>query len=78
MHDDNSAMARFGSAINRRILTDHMRGRSDRVVMEWAAEDIWSMDAAMDQVMVNPEGGDFFGEWMEKLNALIHYSEGEL
>lgn len=32
----------------------------------------------MDQVMVNPEGGDFFGEWMEKLNALIHYSEGEL
>ena len=27
MHDDNSAMARFGSAINSLILTDHMAGR---------------------------------------------------
>ena len=78
MHDDNSTMTRFGSAINSRILTDHMTGRSDRVVMEWEAEDIWSMDAAMNQVMANPECGHFFGEWMEKLNALIHYSEGEL
>ena len=78
MHDDNFAMARFGSAINSQILTDHITGRSDRVVMEWEAEDIWSMDAAMNQVMANPEGGGFFGEWMEKLNALIHYSEGEL
>ena len=78
MHDDNSTMARFGSAINSRILTDHMTGCSDRVVMEWEAEDIWSMDAAMNQVMATPAGGDFFGEWMEELNALIHYSEGEL
>ena len=27
MHYDNSAMARFGSAINSRILTDHMTAR---------------------------------------------------
>ena len=33
--------------------------------MEWKADDIWSMDAAMNQVMANPEGADFFGEWME-------------
>ena len=59
MHDDNSAMARFGSAINSRILRDHMTGRSDRVVMEWEADDIGSMDAAMNQVMANPEGADF-------------------
>ena len=78
MHDDNSAMARFGSAINSRILTDHMTGRSDRVVMEWEADDTCPMDAAMNQVMANPEGADFFGGWMEKLNTLIHYSEGEL
>ena len=40
MHDDNSGMARFGSVINSRILTDHMTGRSDRVVMECDADDI--------------------------------------
>ena len=45
MHDDDSAMARFGSDINTRILTDHMTGRSDRLVMEWEANDIGSMDA---------------------------------
>ena len=27
MHDDKSAVARFGSAINSRILTDHMTAR---------------------------------------------------
>ena len=78
MHDDNTAMARFGSAIYSRILTDHMTSRSDWVVMECEADDIWSMDAAMNQVMANAEGADFFVEWMEKLNALNHYSEGEL
>ena len=77
IHDDNCAMARFGFAINSRILTDPMTGRSDRVVMEWEADDIRSMDAAMNQVMANPEGANFFGEWMETLTALIHYSEGE-
>ena len=45
IHDDDSAMARFGSDINTRILTDHMTGRSDRLVMEWEANDIGSMDA---------------------------------
>ena len=45
MYDDDSAMARFGSDINTRILTDHMTGRSDRLVMEWEANDIGSMDA---------------------------------
>ena len=78
MHYENSDMARFGSAINIRILTDHMTGHSDRVVMEREADDIRSMDAAMNQVMANPEGADCFGEWVEKLNARIHYSEGEL
>jgi hypothetical protein len=34
IHDDDSAMARFGVDINTRILTDHMTGRSDRLVME--------------------------------------------
>ena len=78
MHDDNSAVVRFGSAMNSRILTDHMTGSSGQVIMGWKADDIESMAAEMNQVMANPEGADFFGEWMERLNALIHYSEGEL
>ena len=45
IHDDDYAMATFGSDINTRILTDHMTGRSDRLVMEWEANDIGSMDA---------------------------------
>ena len=77
MRDGNEAMARFGSSINSRVLTDHMTGRSDRVVVEWEVDDIGSMDAALSSIMENPEGAAFFGGWMEKLNDLIHYSEGD-
>jgi hypothetical protein len=77
MQDVNSEMARFGPTIDSRILTDHMTGRSDRVLVEWEVDDIGSMDAALNQVMENPEGAAFLGGWMEKLNSLIHYFEGE-
>ena len=76
MQDDNAAMVRFGSSVVSRILTDHMTGLSDRVVVKWAPYDVGSMDGALSQIMENPEGADYFGGWMEKLNGLIHYSEG--
>ena len=31
----------------------------------------------MAQVMGNPDGAAFFSGWMEKLNGLIEYAEGE-
>ena len=77
MQDGNAAMGRFGTSLNSRVLTDHMTGRSDRVVVEWEVDDIGSMDTALSSIMENPEGAAYFGGWMEKLNDLIHYAEGE-
>ncbi len=77
MQDGNAAMVRYGSSIDSRILTDHMTGRSDRVVVEWDVGDMGSMDAALSSIMENPEGAAYFGGWMEKLNGLIHYAKGE-
>ena len=78
MQEANEAMARFGSDMNPRILTDHMTGRSDRVVVEWEMDNIGSMDDSMSGLMSNPEAAAFFGPWMEKLNSLIHYAEGDI
>lgn len=66
MQDGNAAMVRFGSSISSRVLTDHMTGRSDRVVVEWEVDDIGSMDMALNTIMQNPEGAAYFGGWMEK------------
>jgi|AP95_1055475.scaffolds.fasta_scaffold163404_1 hypothetical protein len=54
-----------------------MTGHSDRVVVKWKVYDIESIDAALNQDMHNPNGAAFFVGWMEKLNGLIHHSEGE-
>ena len=59
MQDGNSAMARFGSPINSRVLTDHMTGQSDQVVMEWEVDDIGLMDAAFNQVREKPDDAAF-------------------
>ena len=77
MQDGNSAMARFGSPINSRVLTDHMTGQSEQVVMEWEVDDIGLMDAALNQVREKPDDAAFFAGWLEKLNRLSHYSKGE-
>jgi len=35
------------------------------------------MDAAFSSIMEDTEGAAYFGGWLEKLNGLIHYAEGE-
>ena len=77
MNEGNESLARFGAGLTARVLTDAMTGRSDRVVVEWELENIGDMESAMAQVMGNPDGAAFFSGWMEKLNGLIEYAEGE-
>ena len=77
MNEGNEGMARFGSSLKARVFTDAMTGRSDRVVVEWELENIGDMDSQMAVVMGNPDGAAFFSGWMEKLNGLIEYAEGE-
>ena len=56
MQNGRAAMVRYGSSRDSRILTDHMTGRSDRVVVEWDVDDMGSMDAALRSIMEDPEG----------------------
>ena len=54
-----------------------MSGRSDRVVAEWEAEKLGDFDAFMERAFADPQAQKEMGPWMEKLNSLIHYAEGE-
>ena len=78
MLEADQAMRRYGTGMKTRILTDHMVGRSDRVVVEWEMDTVGHMDEVMGQLMENPEAAAYFNPWMEKLNSLIHYAEGEI
>lgn len=75
--EGSQAWDRYGVPMKLRILTDHMTGRSDRVVVEWELDDIGDMDAALSRLMANQEATAYFGAWMETLNGLIDYAEGE-
>ena len=77
MNEGNESMTRFGATLKPRVFSDAMTGRSDRVVVEWEMENIGDMDSQMALVMGNPDGAAFFGGFMEKLNGLIDYAEGE-
>ena len=72
-----TVMQRLGTEFKTRFLSDYLRGRSDRVVMEWEVNSLSDIDAAMETVMTDPEAQAFFGPWMTKLNELVEYSEAE-
>ncbi len=75
--DAEASMGRFGVNFDTRIMTDHLTGRSDRVVVEWTLDSMSDMDSMMEKLMSSPEAQAEFGPWLEKLNSLIHYSEAE-
>ena len=77
LKEGEQALRRYGVGFKTRMLTDHMTGRSDRVVTEWEADNIGDFNAFMEQAMSNPQAQSEMGPWMEKLNSLIHYAEGE-
>lgn len=45
MKDGDRILAKYGGEFKSRVLTDHMTGRSDRVVVEWEIESIAEMDS---------------------------------
>ena len=66
-----------GVDLKSRVLSDHMSGRTDRVVTEEEADDLGKIEAAYNQAMSSPEARAWFQPWMEKLTQLIHYAEAE-
>ena len=67
----------YGANFKTRLLTDHMTGRSDRVVAEWEADNVGEFESAVNRAMTNPQAQADMGPWMEKLGSLIDYAEGD-
>ena len=73
-----SIMARgYGAAIIPRVFSDSNSGRTDRVVMEWEAESVEELVAALTEMFEYAEGPAEFREWFERLVELIDYAEVE-
>ena len=77
MKEGDRALQSSGTSLKSRVLTDYMSGRSDRVVVEWEVEDLASIETAMNAAMAGSGGQEFFTEWADRLNQLIHYAEVE-
>ena len=77
MQDADALMVRHGMNMKTRISTDYLNGRSDRVSVEWEVDDVSQLDSGFDDLMKIPEVAAFMGPWMETLNSLIHYADGE-
>ena len=57
-----------------RVLTDHLSGRTDRVVMEWEVDEL-SDFAAFDQAARTTVSADALTKWERAMNELIEYAE---
>ena len=77
MNEMNDRMAKQGISFKTRSLTDHMSGRTDRVVVEWEVENLRDIEEGLDRAMADPQARAFFAEALEKLNGMIHYAEAE-
>lgn len=77
LQEGEALLAQAGAGFKTRILTDHMSGRTDRVVAEWEANDMGEIEAAMGKAMANSQVQASFRGWVEKLESLIHYAEVE-
>ncbi len=70
-------MKKHGIGWETRIYTDYHSGRTDRVVVEWALNDLADMDSQMQQIMEIPEAAAFFQGWQTKMNDMIYYADVE-
>ena len=77
MRAGDQLLAKSGAQFTSHILTDDCTGRSDRVVVEWEMGSISEMNTALEQVMADPETQGEMAQWLEKLNMMIEYAEGE-
>ena len=58
-------------------MTDHMSGRSDRVVTEDQADSSGDIEATYSRAMAHPQAMTWFQPWEKKLHELIYYAEAE-
>ena len=70
-------MKSYGINWDTRISSDYYSGRSDRVSVEWLLNELSDIDADIVRAMEIPEAASFFGEWLEKLNDMIHHADVE-
>ena len=47
------------------------------MAVEWEAQDLGEIDAAMNRAMSDPQGQAFFGQWFQRLAELIDSAEVE-
>ena len=76
-HEAEATMSRLGIEFNRRIMTEHLTGRSDRVAIEWQLDSLADLETMMEKLMSDPQAQAEIATWLDKLNSLIHYSEAE-
>ena len=70
-------MKSYGISWDTRVSSDYYSGRSDRVSVEWLLDGLTDIDTDIARVMEIPEAAAFFGEWLEKLNDMIHHADVE-
>lgn len=68
---------KFGFSYTARILTDHISGRTDRVVWEWEVPSIGKLESDMQRAMADPKAQPEFARWFAKLTSLINHAEVE-
>ena len=78
MQQGNMLVRGAGLAIKPRVLSDYNSGRTDRIVVEWEAEDAQELEAIQTEVSVYPEGPEEFEIFFAELSALIEYAEVEI
>jgi hypothetical protein len=66
-----------GQAASYRIMTDHLSGRTDRVVVEVEAESLADLEGVVAQAMNDPEMRTKFEASFAKLTGLIDHAEVE-
>ncbi len=77
LQEGEALLRQSGAGFKTRILTDHMSGRTGRVVAEWEVNDMGELEAAMGTMMANEQVQASFRTWIQKLESLIHYAEVE-
>ena len=77
LQEGNDLMRKLGADFDARVLSDYQTGRTDRIVVEWEADQLTEFEAMMNRFMEDPEFQPQFEPWVNRLNELIHYAEAE-
>lgn len=70
-----SLVREAGISTPHRLLTDYMSGRSDRVISEIEVESVGQIEAALGQMMGNPNLAQRLGELQRRIEDAVEYSE---